>query len=57
MKVEHVKSRMIYDDWLKKYKGKSVFDLTCQENKIFLKQYNAWKLGNIEKVAGIWWNR
>ena len=40
--------RMIYDDWLKKYKGKGVFDLTCQENKIFLKQYNAWKLGNIE---------
>jgi hypothetical protein len=44
------KTRISYDDWLKRYKGKGVFDITCQENKIFLKQFKSWRIGNIEKV-------
>ena len=41
---------LTYDDWLQRYKGKTVFDLTCQENTVFLRQYRAWRVGNIEKV-------
>ena len=44
------KMRMSYDDWLQRYKGKGVFDLTCPENTKWLKQYKAWRMGNIEKV-------
>jgi hypothetical protein len=44
------KMRIAYDDWLQRYKGKTVFDLTCQENTIFLRQYKSWRVGNIEKV-------
>jgi hypothetical protein len=44
------KMRMSYDDWLQRYKGKSVFDLTCPENTKWLRQYKAWRVGNIEKI-------
>ena len=57
VKEELVKSRMTYDEWLKKYKGKSVHDLYVDEHTKYSKEFQAWKRGNIEKVAGVWWNR
>ncbi len=57
MKVEHVKSRMTYDDWLKKYKGIDVHSITLEQHTKFSNEYQKWKVGNIEKVAGIWWKR
>jgi len=57
VKVEHVKSRMTYDDWLKKYKGIDVHSITLEQHTKFSNEYQKWKVGNIEKVAGIWWKR
>ena len=44
------KMRITYDDWLQRYKGKTVFTITVQENTFFHRQYKAWRIGNIEKV-------
>ena len=57
MKVEHVKSRMTYDKWLKRYKGKTVHDIDVNEHTKWSREFQAWKQGNIEKVSGVWWNR
>ena len=55
--MEHVKSRMTYDKWLKRYKGKTVHDIDVNEHTKWSREFQAWKQGNIEKVSGIWWNR
>jgi len=47
---EKLKSAYSYDDWLQKYKGKSVHDITLEEHTKFSKEYKSWKTGNIEKL-------
>ena len=44
------KMRITYDDWTQRYKGKTIQKLTLKEHKVFHKQYQAWRIGNIEKV-------
>jgi len=47
---EKLKSAYTYDDWLQKYKGKSVHDITLEEHSKWSKEYQSWKQGNIEKI-------
>jgi len=42
------KSTWTYNDWLVRYKGKSVNDITLAEHKEWSKQFEKWKKGNIE---------
>jgi hypothetical protein len=51
MKNNIKKSEINYDKWLKLYKGKDVLFLTLLEHTYYRKQYNAWKVGNIEKMT------
>ena len=44
------KSRVTYNDWLVKYKGKTVHDITLEEHSKWSKEYQSWKQGNIEKI-------
>ena len=44
------KMRITYDDWVQRYKGKTIQELTLSEHKLFNRQYKAWRLGNIERV-------
>ena len=44
------KSKMTYDMWLQTYKGRSVNDIDVNEHTKWSKQFQAWKIGNIEKV-------
>ncbi len=40
-----------YDEWIKRYKGKTVHDITVNEHTKFSKQYKGWKNMNIEKMT------
>jgi hypothetical protein len=42
------KSTWTYNDWLVRYKGKSVDDITLAEHNEWSKQFKKWKKGNIE---------
>ena len=44
------KTNWTYNDWLKKYKGKGVYDLNLEEHTKWSKEFQAWKKGNVEKV-------
>ena len=44
------KARMSYDEWLKKYKGKTIKNVTLKEHELFHNQYKSWLVGNIWKV-------
>jgi len=44
------KMRMTYDDWVQRYKGKTIQVITLKEHKLFNRQYKAWRLGNLEKM-------
>ena len=44
------KSRVTYNDWLVKYKGKTVHEIDVNEHSKWSKQYQSWKQGNIEKI-------
>ena len=44
------KSRVTYNDWLVKYKGKTVHEIDVIEHSKWSKQYQSWKQGNIEKI-------
>jgi len=44
------KTNWTYDDWLKKYKGKTVYEITINEHTKWSKEFKGWKVGNIEKV-------
>jgi hypothetical protein len=46
----YYKTNMTYDEWLLKYKGKSVYDVSLPEHTKWSKQFQAWKKGNVEKV-------
>jgi len=36
--------------WLQMYKGRDVNTVTLAEHTAYRKQYDAWKIGNVEKV-------
>ena len=44
------KSSIIYNDWLVKYKGKTVKEIDVNEHTKWAKEFQAWRVGNIEKV-------
>lgn len=44
------KSRVTYNDWLVRYKGKTVHEIDVNEHSKWSKQYQSWKQGNIEKI-------
>ena len=51
------KNNITYDAWLTYYKAVNIHDITLEQHTKFSEEYRKWKVGNIEKVAGIWWNR
>ena len=46
----YYKTNMTYDECLKKYKLKTVYDIDVNEHTKWSRQFRAWKKGNIEKV-------
>ena len=44
------KSSFTYNDWLVKYKGKTVKEIDVNEHTKWAKEFQAWRVGNIEKV-------
>jgi len=41
---------MTYPEWLMKYKGKRIEEISFAQHTEWSEQYRKWKLGNIEKV-------
>ena len=50
VKQHFLKSKMTYDMWLRTYKGRSVKDIDVNENKKGSREFQSWRVGNIEKV-------
>jgi|TARA_R110002110_G_scaffold165917_1_gene366260 hypothetical protein len=48
---------MTYRTWLTRYKGIDIDTIRLEEHTKLSGEYKRWKEGNIEKVAGVWWNR
>ena len=48
MKID--KMRITYEDWVQRYKGKTIQAITLKEHKLFNRQYKSWRVGNIWKV-------
>ena len=44
------KSSITYNDWLVKYKGKTVKEIDVNEHTKWAKEFQSWRVGNIEKV-------
>ena len=44
------KSKMTYDMWLRNYKGRTVQSIDVNEHTKWSKEFQAWRVGNIEKV-------
>ena len=44
------KSSITYNDWLMRYKGKTVEEIDVNEHTKWSKQFQSWKQGNIEKL-------
>jgi len=44
------KTRITYDYWVERYKGKLIYEITLMEHKLYYRQFKAWQIGNIEKV-------
>jgi hypothetical protein len=44
------KSRITYNDWLVRYKDKTVHDITVEEHANWSREFQSWRVGNIEKV-------
>jgi hypothetical protein len=51
------KNDMTYRTWLTRYKGIDIDTIRLEEHTKLSGEYKRWKEGNIEKVAGVWWNR
>ena len=49
-KKHFLKSKMTYDMWLRTYKGKSVEEIDVNEHTKWSKEFQAWRVGNIEKL-------
>ena len=48
--MAYYKTVMTYDDWLQKYKGRTVYNIDINEHTKWSKDFKAWKQSNIEKV-------
>jgi len=48
---------MTYRTWLTRYKGIDIDTIRLEEHIKYAAEYKRWKQGNIEKVAGVWWNK
>ena len=46
----HNKHLMSYEEWVLRYKGKQIEDVILESHKVYLRQFKAWQIGNIEKV-------
>ena len=46
----YYKTNMTYNKWLKKYKGRTVYNIDINEHTKWSKEFQAWKKGNVEKV-------
>jgi len=44
------KSRITYNDWLQRYKDRTVQSIDVNEHTKWAREYQAWRVGNIEKV-------
>ena len=44
------KSKMTYDMWLQRYKGRTVKDIDVNEHTKWSREFQSWRVGNIEKV-------
>jgi len=44
------KSKMTYDMWLRNYKGRTVKDIDVNEHTKWSREFQSWRVGNIEKV-------
>ena len=44
------KSSFTYNDWLVRYKGKTVHEIGVNEHTKWSKEYQSWKIGNVEKL-------
>jgi len=44
------KSRITYNDWLVRYKDRTVQSIDVNEHTKWAREYQAWRVGNIEKV-------
>ena len=44
------KSKMTYDMWLQRYKDRTVQSIDVNEHTKWAREYQAWRVGNIEKV-------
>ena len=44
------KSRITYNDWLVRYKDRTVQSIDVNEHTKWSKEFQAWRVGNIEKV-------
>ena len=44
------KSSITYNDWLIRYKGKTVHEIDVNEHTKWAKEFQSWRVGNIEKV-------
>ena len=49
-KKHFLKSKMTYDMWLRTYKGKTVKQIDVNEHTKWSREFQAWRVGNIEKV-------
>ena len=41
---------MNYDMWLRNYKGRTVKDIDVNEHTKWSREFQSWRVGNIEKV-------
>ena len=41
---------MSYAEWVERYKGKKIDEVILEDHKVYLKQFKAWQIDNIERV-------
>ena len=46
--LAYYKTVMTYDDWLKKYKGRTVYNIDINEHKQWSEEFKKWQKNNIE---------
>jgi len=44
------KHLMSYAEWVERYKGKQIDEVVLESHKVYLKQFKAWQIGNMEKI-------
>ena len=41
---------MSYAEWVERYKGKQIDEVVLKDHKVYLRQFKAWQIGNIERL-------